>query len=1064
MESRFAHLRQRDTSVSMLRVKMSRRRSQCQKENRDRVMNTRRQLDKLQELEMSSLDASIAMANMSIIQEKTQNIAKSVKSVAGEERLKQLERWKERKALEKEKEKRERERKGVFKTGMYHPKDVLNIGSLPVAPVATKKTRETKVVTAPAQSTRVTRSMKQQQQAQQPLKRQDPNTVAKKAQPAVERSTRTRVAPVKPASAPVTNKTKVCAVEPTVRALSTRSTNRPPVTAAPVVKDKPKDKAADVRTTRSRAIVTVTVAPPSGKESNCKATPNETTQAPVPKEPELKEPEETLQPPSPTPCSEEEDMVVDQASSDSVPAVESVEAPSSFAPQDFVFQAPAALSSFKFEPLTPRSASAFLTPSSSFTLPPAPVFSFESQSEPSKPSPPKSPRHFPPRMSPTVAPPAPASPLESKHDVPYFRSEITSETERLTTLCVQWESKVEDESIPEEMRDRMRTAVGQARLLMKERFNQFSGLVDDCELGRGEKITTCTDLQGFWDMVYYQVEDVNKKFDALKEAEGRGWVEEHKPPPRQRKVVKKPSAAPAKPAGNKAAAKSRLAAVKAAMKAKQQAAEAEKAAKDAGKSEDDPILGSQGPQAETQKPDTVVFDGGFFQVESPAKPPVSVRKSSRLSAAVLPQASPCSSYLTPRRVSRRSLALMQTPVQSVASPGQPVLTPAQLHLTLEQTPAHAPKSQRGTPQPPQERKDTANGSLCFSPVKEVVSDDTQPEGSPAQQTETLSMQEHPAIPAHSLPSISVVEEQGEPAEAVSVQVSVSPRLSLSPCKSPAPIAHAPETSSSLSFLLSPCVTPSQPPICSPPAVQSHVEAQESVCCTPDSSVVEEVPGLDFERYLQPSQRCSLSPSGAVAIETLSPMALDIEMESPRSQFEQEPALPQVPSVLSTMSPQVRTAESPLLLFTPDPTDRIRQSVCPSDLMVFTPPSNLKISPGFSIRPGQGLAFWQTLGSTLTLHLSTAQKYLKKLQECNLQWKTNCTTGIVKHPLSVPLAVSKIPCVLVTLGILGSIHPPPDPDLCSLPMLPENSCKENCRGTVLLCKQTGASTLQGEDPS
>lgn len=55
------------------------------------------------------------------------------------------------------------------------------------------------------------------------------------------------------------------------------------------------------------------------------------------------------------------------------------------------------------------------------------------------------------------------------------------------------------------VRDRMRTAVGQARLLMKERFSQFNGLVDDCDLGRGEKITTCTDLQGFWDMVYFQV-------------------------------------------------------------------------------------------------------------------------------------------------------------------------------------------------------------------------------------------------------------------------------------------------------------------------------------------------------------------------------------------------------------------------------------------------------------------------------------------------------------------------------------------------------------------------------
>lgn len=80
MESRFSHLRQRDTSVSMLRVKLSRRRSQSQKENRERAVNTRRQLDKLPELEMSSLDASIAIANMSTIQEKTQNNAKLAKS------------------------------------------------------------------------------------------------------------------------------------------------------------------------------------------------------------------------------------------------------------------------------------------------------------------------------------------------------------------------------------------------------------------------------------------------------------------------------------------------------------------------------------------------------------------------------------------------------------------------------------------------------------------------------------------------------------------------------------------------------------------------------------------------------------------------------------------------------------------------------------------------------------------------------------------------------------------------------------------------------------------------
>ncbi|KAK5850600.1 hypothetical protein PBY51_001466 [Eleginops maclovinus] len=886
MDSRFAHLRQRDTSVSMLRVKMSRRRSQSQKENRQRTMNTRRQLDKLPELEMSSLDASTTMTSMSIIQEKTVNKATSAKNMAVEERLKQLQRWKERKTLEKEKEMREKERKGVFKTGLFHPKDSLTIAPLPTVPAASTRAKEAKLNTTASQSIRVTRSMKQQQQVQNPLKMQNTHTATKKVQPAVERSTRSRVAPVKPAlaPAPAATKIKVCAVEPVVRATSTRSANRPPVTAAPVVKDKPKGKPADVRTTRSRAFVNH-VAPPSDQEKNFKEAEN-TVEPAVPEVPEKQEPEE--------------DMVVDQAPADSIPAEDPVDAPpslSSFAPTDFIFKAPTSWSNFKFEPLTPRSADAFLTPSPSFLIPEVPTFNIEPLAELSGPSPPKSPRLSPPQTSLTTAPPSPGNPLETQHDVPYFRSEISKETHALTALCVVWEPKVEDESIPEEMRDSMRTVVGQARLLMKERFKQFGGLVDDCDLGRGEKITTCTDLQGFWDMVYYQVEDVYKKFDALKAAESRGWVEEHKPLPQQRKAVKKPSAAPAKPGGTKAAgAKSRLAAVKAAMKAKQQAAEAAKAAKDAGNDEESPTLNSQEPQPEAEpKPaDQVVFDGGFFQVESPARPPGgSVRRSSRPSIALQPQASPSSNYLTPRRVPRQSLALAQTPVPSAASPAHTLQTPALLRLTLRETPAQTPRSQRGTPLASwSQNKDV---SLCFSPVQDVRSDDTRPEESPA--PPTVSMQENTAVPevspptpVCSVPSISVVEEREEPAEAVDVDL-------------PSP---------------------------------------ESVCQTPDASVLEEIPELDFERYLQPSLRCSLSPQASVAIETVSPMAVDAEMESPGGPSEDllshgEPARPAVPLLLCLQSPQTQAAECDMLLFTPDMKDRIRQSVCPSDLMVFTPP-------------------------------------------------------------------------------------------------------------------------------
>lgn len=221
-----------------------------------------------------------------------------------------------------------------------------------------------------------------------------------------------------------------------------------------------------------------------------------------------------------------------------------------------------------------------------------------------------------------------------------------------------------------------------------------------------------------------------------------------------------------------------------------------------------------------------------------------MRRSSRLSAAVLPQASPCSNALTPRRVTRRSLALAQTPLQAVLSPAQPVLTPAHLRLTLDQTPAQAPQSQCGTPQSSKKRKETVNVSVCFSPVREVLSDDTHPDGS-TEQSHMMSTQDNTAsapelgttVPVDLFPPTSVADKQVEPAEGVHLDIPLCPRLSLSPCTTPPPFSQAPEPSS-LSFTLSPCVTPSQPSNSSHTAVQSPVEAQESLFRTPDSSVVE----------------------------------------------------------------------------------------------------------------------------------------------------------------------------------------------------------------------------------
>jgi len=109
-----------------------------------------------------------------------------------------------------------------------------------------------------------------------------------------------------------------------------------------------------------------------------------------------------------------------------------------------------------------------------------------------------------------------------------FRTMVNAETRRLTDLCDSWEKKLEknQEHICDVTEGEIRCVIGQGRLVMAERFNQFSGLVDNCEFKQGEKETTCMDLKGFWEMIYFQVEDVDKKFAKLAKIENNNWIEE----------------------------------------------------------------------------------------------------------------------------------------------------------------------------------------------------------------------------------------------------------------------------------------------------------------------------------------------------------------------------------------------------------------------------------------------------------------------------------------------------------------------------------------------------------
>ncbi|XP_048871476.1 disks large-associated protein 5 isoform X2 [Brienomyrus brachyistius] len=959
MESRFSYLRQPDSSVSMLRIKMSRRRSQSQKENRDRALTRLRRLDKLPELDASALDVS-AVGQVAVCRQETVPTKKQGRDLnaAVEERRKMLTRYKEAKELQKEKEKRERERKGgVFKVGLYKPQALASLSQVSSAPSRAKPLVPASV---PVLSSRVTRSMKQQpvQKIALPVMQK---AVPRKVEPAVVKPPASRVN--KP-TVPSSGRGKAAAVEAAVRTPATRSASDSQ-TSAQAALQKPAGP-----TTRSSS--KQHMEPPKGRAKPVQGKTKMQTKeqkAAVQDEREKSEAASSHPPAGPT----------RGARADEPPD------PPSFAPQGFVFHAPAGLKPFQCAPLTPRSADAFLTPSAA-----PPPFSFLSPgvSRPSvKPASPRPPSPPPLRRTPSP----PAGPQEAQHDVPYFRAIMASETGRLSGLCEQWEARTEDSSIPEEVRDGMRTAIGQARLLMKERFSQFEGLVDDCALGRGEKITTCSDLQGFWDMVYFQVEDVMKKFDGLKAAECRGWQDEPKSRPRPKRAVKKaaqtaPASKSVGESGASAAAKSRLAAVKAAMRARRAAvAESAEPAADA-------------PAGEAVPPEplapAVVFHGGFFKVESPAKLPGPLRRSARLSAAASP--APASTFTTPAR-SRRSDAVKPSPVcQRLLTLSPPASTPpcrtphslSQSTLPQGNTPSvfRSPSghvTQEGSPKNGcpafQEGSDSKKSGFSDDHLESDLAD------APLQSPESPRLGS--PLPAESETGVEppqVEEVQGLVAEtetgdqaglAVEVGCPLA-HLSTKNLEQNSSFLHSPSrkpnsplaSAHGLSFTLSPTpyesapvdtgltalselsLSPPQPTSSAAPDSTQHPPSPAvdmDMSSTPDSSYVEYITGLDFERYLRPPIRSSLSPRRPASAQA-SPMAVDVNAGSPEPQPGEWP----VGGALNHMGPSgelralgpalVQPAEPPgssLLLFTPEQKAKVRQSVCGRDLMMFTPPSS-----------------------------------------------------------------------------------------------------------------------------
>ncbi|KAK9873241.1 hypothetical protein WA026_021730 [Henosepilachna vigintioctopunctata] len=117
--------------------------------------------------------------------------------------------------------------------------------------------------------------------------------------------------------------------------------------------------------------------------------------------------------------------------------------------------------------------------------------------------------------------------LEVK-DGHYFLKILDNETNRLLKLADECENLLTIvPDLPEDAIGKIRSTFGKARLLVSQKMQQFKGLcTNNITQIEGEAFpTTNEDLQGFWDMVMLQVNQVDDLFHQIEKLKANNWKE-----------------------------------------------------------------------------------------------------------------------------------------------------------------------------------------------------------------------------------------------------------------------------------------------------------------------------------------------------------------------------------------------------------------------------------------------------------------------------------------------------------------------------------------------------------
>ncbi|XP_062932608.1 disks large-associated protein 1 isoform X14 [Cynocephalus volans] len=105
----------------------------------------------------------------------------------------------------------------------------------------------------------------------------------------------------------------------------------------------------------------------------------------------------------------------------------------------------------------------------------------------------------------------------------WFLKLLQAERERMEGWCQQMEREERENSLPEDILGKIRTAVGSAQLLMAQKFYQFRELCEENLNPNAHPRPTSQDLAGFWDMLQLSIENISMKFDELHQLKANNW-------------------------------------------------------------------------------------------------------------------------------------------------------------------------------------------------------------------------------------------------------------------------------------------------------------------------------------------------------------------------------------------------------------------------------------------------------------------------------------------------------------------------------------------------------------